>query len=164
MSGILNAPETWVSLSLLIFFGILGYFGVHRIVVGALDKRADGIRARIVEARDLREAASDQVKRHQEELENAARDAEAVIEQARRDANSAREAALVDFRATLERRVAAAEERIRQAEIAAKKDIRNHAIDIAVAAAAEIIEKGLSAEDRKAEAKDGIEAIRNRLN
>ena len=163
MSAILNTPETWVTLSLLLFFAVLGYFGVHRIVVGMLDKRADGIRARIDEARDLREAASVQVKQHQEELEKASRDAEAIIENARRDAESTREAALADFRATLERRTAAAEERIRQAEVAAQKEIRNHAIDIAVAAATEIIERDLSAEDRNALTKSGINAVRNRL-
>ena len=164
MSAFLHTPETWITLSLLVFFGILAYFGVHRIVVGALDKRADGIRARIDEARELREAASDQVNRHQEELEKAAGAAQSIIEQAQRDADSAREAALADFRATLERRTAAAEERIRQAEIAAQKEIRNHAIDIAVAVATEIIEKDLSDEDRRQLASKGIEEIRSRLN
>lgn len=164
MSDFLNTPETWVTLSLILFFGLLAYFGVHRIVIGALDKRADGIRARIDEARDLREAAGAQVEKCQEELDKATRNSQTVIEQAKRDAELARETALADFRASLERRVAAGEERIRQAEIAARKDIRNHAIDIAVEAATEIIERGLSPEDRKALTRNGIDSVRDRLN
>ncbi len=163
MSEFLNTPETWVTLSLILFFAVLGYFGVHRIVVGALDKHADDIRARIDEAKELREAAGVEVKQRQDELERAVSDSEAVIEQARRDADLARQNALREFQQSLERRTQAAEERIRQAELAAHKELRDHAIDIAVSAATEIIDRSLTADDRKALAQSGIESVRSRL-
>ena len=164
MAAILQTPETWVTLSLVLFFAILAYFGVHRTVVGLLDRRADEIRLRIEEARKLRSDASDLVQQYQDELENEERAARDAIEQAKRDAETARRAAMAEFRATLERRLAAAEERIRQAEIAARKDIRNHAIDIAVAAATEVVRRSLSGEERRALLDRGIEDVRARLN
>ena len=40
-------PETWVAIAFVIFVGILGYVGVHRMIAKSLDERADRIRAEI---------------------------------------------------------------------------------------------------------------------
>jgi len=164
MSTFLNSPDTWVILGLVLFFAVLGYFGVHRTVIGILDKRADDIRARIREAAELREAAARQVQQLQEQLARDRRNAEAAVEAARQEAEAMRAQELKSFQATLERRVAAGEERIRQAEVAAEAEIRNAAIDVAVAAAARILEDDLTAAERNAATEHSIQAVRKQLN
>lgn len=156
---ILQAAETWVALSLVIFFGILGYFGVHRIVLGYLDKRADGIRDRIEDARRLREEAGEEVERYEREQKEAQNAHDSAMEQARQDAALAHEAMLKDYRESLERRLEAAEQRIQQAEESAQREVQNKGIDVAVAVASEVIGELLGDDERARLASRGIEQI-----
>ena len=159
----LHVPETWVTLSLLLFFGILAYFGVHRFVLGSLDRRADGIRRRIEEAGALLEAASEEVSKIERALAEAKATASKIALQAKKDAELARETALAEFRASLERKMQAAEQRIIQAQAAAQRAVRDRAVDIAVAAAREVIDTRISDSQRKEFTDRGIEQVRARL-
>ncbi len=161
--GILQAAETWVALSMAMFFGILGYFGVHRIVLGYLDRRADGIRDRIEEARRLREEAGEEVERHERELKEAQNAHDSAVEQARQDAALAHEAMLKEYRESLERRLEAAEQRILQAEELAQREVQNRGIDVAVAAASEVIGELLGDDERARLTSRGIEQMKARL-
>ena len=48
---LLREPETWVAVAFVIFLGVLGYLGVHKMVSEALDDRAGRIRSELDEAR-----------------------------------------------------------------------------------------------------------------
>ena len=50
--------EIWVALAFVIFLGVLGYLGVHRMIVKSLDDRADRIKAELDEARKLKDEAA----------------------------------------------------------------------------------------------------------
>uniref|UniRef100_UPI003F67A150 F0F1 ATP synthase subunit B family protein n=1 Tax=Acinetobacter baumannii TaxID=470 RepID=UPI003F67A150 len=49
--------ETWVAVAFLIFVGILGYFGVHKLVLNGIDDRGRKIEGELAEAKRLREEA-----------------------------------------------------------------------------------------------------------
>lgn len=163
MGAVLQTPETWVALSLALFFGILGYFGAHRIVLSHLDRRADGIRSRIEEARRLREEAGAVVEKHERDLRDAQNAHGSSIELAKKDAQLAREAMLKEFRETLDRQLDAAEQRIRQAEISAQREVRNRSIDVAMAAASDVIRQQLGEDGRARLADRGIERLAGHL-
>ena len=53
----LNSPTIWVFFAVVLFLLVLAYFGIHKKIGGALDARADKIRAELDEAKSLREEA-----------------------------------------------------------------------------------------------------------
>ena len=55
---ILLDAETWVALAFLVFLGLLGYFGVHKMLVKSLDDRSARIKAELDEARRLKDEAT----------------------------------------------------------------------------------------------------------
>ena len=57
MEHILHDPTFWVATAFIAFLGVLVYFKVPGMVSGALDERADKIKADIEEAERLREEA-----------------------------------------------------------------------------------------------------------
>ena len=54
----LMEAETWVALAFVLFVGLLGYLGVHRIIAKSLDDRASRIKAELDEARKLKDEAA----------------------------------------------------------------------------------------------------------
>ena len=53
----LNNTDFVVALAFLIFVAVLVYYKIPRTLMGMLDKRAEGIKADLAEARELREEA-----------------------------------------------------------------------------------------------------------
>jgi F-type H+-transporting ATPase subunit b len=47
----LAEAEFWVAVAFVIFIGVMIYFGVHKLIVSALDQRSDRIRGELDEAR-----------------------------------------------------------------------------------------------------------------
>jgi len=134
-----------VTLAFLLFIAVLFYFKVPSIVGGLLDKRADGIQTELNEARALREEAQTVLasfERKQTEVKDlAAR----IVASAREDAANAAEQAKVDLQNSITRRLAAAEDQIASAQASAVKEVRDKAIAIATAAAADVISKNMTA-------------------
>ena len=54
----LAEAETWVAVAFVIFVGVLVYFGVHKLLVNALDQRSARIRGELDEARRLKDEAA----------------------------------------------------------------------------------------------------------
>ena len=128
-----------VLIAFLVFVAFLIYLGVPGKLMGLLDKRADGIRAELDEARKLREDAQAVLASYERKSREAEEQAQRIVETARRDAEEAAEQAKLDLRASVERRIKGAEDRIASAEAAAVKAVRDRAIQVATAAAAEVI-------------------------
>ncbi|MDQ7263424.1 F0F1 ATP synthase subunit B [Paracoccus sp. PS-1] len=153
-----------VTLAFLLFVGILVYFRVPQIVGGLLDKRAEGIRNDLAEARRLREEAQEiyaSYERRQREVKSQADD---IVANARREAVSEAEKAKKALQLSIERRLKAAEEQIASAEAEAVRAVRDRAIQTAVTAAAEILGKQATAEQRAAGIDKAIDEVARRLN
>lgn len=143
----LEEAETWVALAFVIFV-LVAYRPITRFTAGALDGRADQIRQELEEAQRLREEAQHMLAEYQRKQRDAATEADAIIEAAIGDAEAMRQQTRDELRASLERREALAKARIDQAEAEATQEIRNLAVDIAVAAAARLLDKRLGDEGR----------------
>lgn len=153
-----------VTLAFLLFVGILVYFRVPQIVGGLLDKRAEGIRNDLAEARRLREEAQEiyaSYERRQREVKSQADD---IVANAKREAVAEAEKAKKALQLSIERRLKAAEEQIAGAEAEAVRAVRDRAIQTAIAAATEILGKQASPAGRSAGIDKAIDEVAQRLN
>lgn len=135
-----------VLVSFLLFIGVLVYFKVPAMLMGMLDKRAAQIRSELDEARALREEAQQLLASYERKQRDVAEQAERIVKHAREEASNAAEEAKAELQASMARRLAAAEEQIASAEAAAVKEVRDRAVQVAVAAAGDAIAKAMTAE------------------
>ncbi|PID37400.1 MAG: ATP F0F1 synthase subunit B [Rhodobacterales bacterium] len=139
-----------VAIAFLVFIGVLIYFKVPGMLGGLLDKRAEGIKGELDEARALREEAQTILASYERKQKEVAEQAEEIIAHAKKEAAAAAELAKEDLKATIERRIAAAQDQIASAENAAVKEVRDTAITVAVDVAQRLIaDKMTAAEGNK---------------
>lgn len=136
-----------VLVAFLIFLGILFYFKVPALVMGLLDKRAVQIRSDLDEARALREEAQALLASYERKQREVADQAERIVAQAREEAELAAEEARRELERSVTRRLQAAEEKIASAEAAAIRGVRDQAVQVAIAAAADVLSKQMTPED-----------------
>jgi F-type H+-transporting ATPase subunit b len=164
MMAVLNEPETWVAVAFLIFLGILGYVGVHKTVLSALDTRASRIKAELEEASRLREEAGKLLAEYQRRQGEAEREAAAIVAEAKAEAERIAAEAHAKMEEFVVRRTKMAENKIAQAEAQAIADVRSSAADAAVAAAQSLLSrlvKGKVADDLISK---GVDDVRSKLN
>lgn len=152
-----------VLIAFLIFLGVLVYAKVPGMLTKALDDRASGIQSELNEAKALREEAQTLLASYERKQKEVAEQSQRIIEHAKLEAAEAAEAAKADLKASIARRLAAAEDQIASAEAAAIKDVRDRAIQIAVAAAADVISKKMTAADGNKLIEDAISDVEKRL-
>ena len=153
-----------VLLGFLVFVGILFYFKVPSTVAGLLDKRADGIRAELDEARSLREEAQALLASYERKQREVEEQAGRIVASAREEAERAAEDAKAELSRTVERRLAGAEEQIASAQAAAVAEVRERAIRVATQAAAEVIQARMGADRADALIDRSIETVGAKLN
>lgn len=134
-----------VLIAFIVFVAVLFYFKVPSMIGAMLDKRAETIKAELDEARALREEAQTVLASYERKQKEVKAQAERIVAKAREDATAAAEQAKADLARSISRRLAAAEDQIASAEAAAIKEVRDRAVDIAVAAANEVIAKQMTA-------------------
>ena len=122
-----------------LFIGTLVYLRVPSLVMGLLDRRAEGIRSQLDEARVLREEAQALLASFERRQREVAVHAEEIVKAANADAQVAAEKAREELEASVARRIAAAQDRIASAEAAAVKEVRDQAAAVAVAVARDVI-------------------------
>jgi F-type H+-transporting ATPase subunit b len=152
-----------VLLAFILFVLVLLFFKVPGMIGGLLDKRADTIRAELDEARKLREEAQELRASFEKKKAEVAEQAERIVAKAKADAEIAAQQARVDLDASIARRLRAAEDQIASAEAAAVREVRDRAVSVAVAAAADLIGKKMSAEDANQLIDSSIETVGARL-
>ena len=155
-------PEFWVFLAVVVF-AIVVWRPARRAVVGALDERATRIRGELEEARKLRDEAEQLLADYRQKEREAAADAQAIIAHARDEAARIATQSARDLQQSLERRQRLAEERIAQAEAKALDEIRAAAVDVAIAAAREVIVSELDERRGAAMLDAAIAALPQRL-
>lgn len=134
-----------VLISFLLFIGVLVYLKVPGLLGGLLDKRAEGIRSELDEARKLREEAQTLLASYERKHAEVQGQADRIVATAREEAASAATQAKEDLKLSIERRLAAAQDQIASAQAAAVKEVRDQAISVAVATAREVVAKQMTA-------------------
>jgi F-type H+-transporting ATPase subunit b len=135
---LLHEAEFWVLVAAIIFV-VAVFKPASRALTGGLDARAARIRGELDEARRLREEAEQLVASYRAKQQDAAGEAAAIVAHAKTEAERIAAQAARDLEQALERRQHMAEERIAQAEAKALAEVRAAAIDVAIAAAREVI-------------------------
>jgi F-type H+-transporting ATPase subunit b len=136
-----------VTVAFAVFIGVLIYLKVPALVGGMLDKRAIGIQSELDEARALREEAQSILASYERKQKEVAEQARMIIENAKAEAHRAADQAKEDIKTSIARRLQAAEDQIASAQAAAVKEVRDTAVNVAIAAASDVIAKGMSAKD-----------------
>jgi F-type H+-transporting ATPase subunit b len=142
MSGLIEDPTFWVAVAFVIFVAA-AFKKVRDGLNSALDGRAARIKAQLDEARQLREEAQAALAEYQRKVRDAAAEAKAIVDHARVEAERLRERARADQEHALKRREQLAIEKIAQAEAEALEQVRNQAVDLAVAATARLLAENM---------------------
>jgi F-type H+-transporting ATPase subunit b len=93
----------------------------------------------------LRDEAERLLAEHQRKQIAATKEVETILARAREEAERARRESAAALEAALARREKMAMDKITQAEAQAVADVRNQAVDIAMAAAAKLLKEGVDA-------------------
>lgn len=152
-----------VLIGFLLFLAILFYANVPGMLAGMLDKRAEGIKSELDEARALREEAQTLLASYERKQREVAEQSERIVEHARADAEAAAEAAKAELERSIARRLAAAEDQIESAEAKAVRAVRDQSVEVAVAAAGTLIAQNLAAADANALIDQAIDEVQSRL-
>lgn len=152
-----------VGIAFVCFIGILVYYKVPGMIAGILDKRAKQIRADLDEARKLREEAQELRASFERKRQGVSEQAERIVAKAKADAALAAQQAKVELEATIARRLQTAQDQIAAAESAALRQVRNAAVQTAVAAAGDVIAARLTTAQVKAMMDESIAAVEARL-
>lgn len=131
--------EFFVALGFFCFLGVLGYFGVHSMIAGALDGRAKQIAAELAEAKRLREEAESVLASYKHKAAEAEKEAQSIVAQAREEAEAMAKEAAARMDEFVARRTKQAETKIAMAEAQASSDVRAAAAEAAVRAAESVL-------------------------
>jgi F-type H+-transporting ATPase subunit b len=153
-----------VAVSFFLFFGLLYRYGVHRMVLAALDARAERIRAELDEAKRLREEAQTLLASYERKQKDVEAQAEAIVARAREDAEMAAKQAQLDLTAAVDRRMRAAADQLAAAEAAAMRAVKDEAVRVAVEAAAALIARSVTPQQSRERIDAAIAEIGRRLN
>lgn len=139
----------WVGVGFVVFVALVSRIA-YRVVTVALDDRAARIRNQIEEATRLATEAQELLASYERKQREAAEEAESIVDHARHEAARLSESAAQELERSLARRRQLAMDRIAQAEASAIADVRNHAIEVAMAATERLLSekvKGKTADD-----------------
>jgi F-type H+-transporting ATPase subunit b len=140
--SLLASPEFWVAIAFVLF--VAGaYRPLKKAIVGALDARSARIRAELEEATRLREEANSALAAYQRKQREAAREAQEIVAFAEKEAAQIKVKAQADLDAALARREQMALDRIARAEAQALQEVRNMAVDVAIAATRRLLAQGM---------------------
>lgn len=152
-----------VTISFILFVGFLIYLKVPGKVGELLDKRAEGIKSDLNEARALREEAQALLASFERQQKDVQEQANRIVAQAKAEATATSEQAREDLKKSIARRMQAAEDRIASAEASAIREVRDSAVAIAIAAARDVIAKQMSAAEANKLIDDGIATVGTKL-
>ena len=152
-----------VMISFLVFVAILLWAKVPAKIGAMLDARADQIKAELAEAKALREEARALLSSYEKKQKEVQEQSERIVAAAKEEALNAAKQAKEDLKASIDRRVAAAEDQIASSEAGALRQVREKAVTVAIAAATEILAKQITAESASASIDAAIEQVDAKL-
>lgn len=154
----------WALVALILFLAILAYLKVPGKINEGLDSRAERIRNELEEARKLREDAQQLLAEYQRKRSEAEEEAKDIVAAAKRDAKAIVGEAKQKTEEYVSRRTLLAEQKIAQAERDAVNEVRSRAVDIAVAAAGNILSDKIDAKTNGDLFKSSLEALKTKMN
>ena len=159
---IFRDPTFWVATAFVAFV-ILTFRPIGKALGGALDNRADKIRQELEEAARLREEAQKALADYKRKQSEASKEAEELLEHTKVEAARLRTQAEQDLAASLKRREEAAVEKIAQAEAKALQEVRNRAVEIAMAATSRLLVDSVDEAKASALVEDAIGDLEDKL-
>ena len=133
-----NEPEFWVLLAFVLFVGLFAK-NIWKLLAGVLDSRSDKIRSELNAAKNLRAEAEAVLALYKQKQLEFAKEAQDILTKAKEDAYNNTKLAQAELKIALDARMKNALEKISQEETAAISEVRNHIVEIALAAARTII-------------------------
>lgn len=152
-----------VLVSFLLFIGVLLRFKVPHKLVGLLDARAAQIKGDLEEARALRDEAQAILGSYDRKQKEMHEQSERIIATARDEVSLAAKQAKADLKQSIARRLASAQERITTAEVAAVREVRETAVNVAVAVAADLLAQQMTADAAAASIDASIDQVQSKL-
>ena len=162
MSELFHSAEFWVAVSFVLFV-LLVARKAGAAVAKLLDARAEKIRQQLNEAQQLREEAQAALANYQRLQRDALAEAAEIVESAKAEAGRMREQAEADLAERLKRREDQAMEKIARAEAQALQDVRERAVDLAMAATAHLVRSHMDAPVADRIVADAIAELPRRL-
>jgi F-type H+-transporting ATPase subunit b len=132
-AGFFGNPETWVAVAFVLFVVLLGKI-LWTKVTELLDKRSAAIAKSLADAERLRAEAVAARSAAEQTLAQATAEAEAIIAHAREEVGRMQGRAATSLQNAIALREQQALDRIAQSEAAAAKQVRDTAVDVALAA------------------------------
>lgn len=154
---------TWITIALLMFLALAAWKGL-RPVLAKLDARSERIRKEIEEAQALREEAQKMLADYKRRQRDALKEAEEIVEHAKTEAQRIRRNSEKELEESLQRREQMTMDKIRRAEADAVAEVRNQAVDVAIATAGKLIAENLDKDGQTALTENSIETVGNKLN
>lgn len=151
-------PTFWVGVAFFVFIALVVWKGGKSIVAG-LDARGETIRKTLEEAQNLREEAQKTLAEYKRKQRDALKEAEEIVEHAKSESVRIREEAEADLAAALERREKQAMDKIAQAEANALQEVREQAVDVAIAATEKLLASNMTKTKAKAILDDAIGSV-----
>lgn len=153
----------YAAVALLIFIGLVIYFGIPKVIGTMLDKQIQKIADDLAEAKKLREEAAALLVEYEQKRVAAEGEAAGIIAAAQEEAARLTAEAQASLAELVARRTRAVEDKIAQAEAQAVAEVRARSADVAIEAARlvlvdEMSRKGGQVVDR------AIGDVANRLN
>ena len=133
----------WVTISFLIFLGILIYFKIPQKIKENLEQNISNIKDQINEAEKLKEDAKNILTEHEKKISNSKNEVKEMINKASEEAEKNVIRANQEFHKAIEIRKKNAEERIRQLKNQAEKDIKNASVKIAIESVEKLFKNSL---------------------
>ena len=159
----LRNAEFVVTLSFIVFVGLVIYLGVPKLLGRMLDDRATLIRNDLDEARLLHDEARALLASYGAKMKEVADQSARIIATARDEAKAAGVQAKVDLQTSIARRLAAAEDQIESAVKSAEIAVRNQAIAVSVQVAGEVLAKQMTTDGAAASVDAAIAEVAAKL-
>lgn len=134
----------WATISLVIFIGVIVYFGVPKMITKMLDDKIAKISEDLDEAKRLREEAQALLAEYERKRKDAESEAEDIVTAAQDEAARIAEEANASLEELIARRTRAVEDKIAQAEAQALTEVRAKSADVAVEAARILLAKEMA--------------------
>ena len=125
----------YATVALVIFVGMMLYFGIPKIIGKMLDGQIKKIADDLAEAKKLREEAAALLVEYEQKRVAAESEAEGIIAAAKEEATRLTAAAQVSLADLITRRTKSVEDKIAQAEAQAVAEVRARSADVAIEAA-----------------------------
>lgn len=161
-SSILQSTDFWVLVSFVIFVLLVVWKG-RPTIANAVDGRIKRIRDEIAQAEALKEEASAALAELKRAQRDAGEQAAAIIESAKSESKSMKKELDARFKESMDRREKQAMDKIAQAQANAIAEVKNLAVDMAIAASAQMLKASMDGKGGDKAIDDAIKALPGKL-